>query len=406
MAPNDDDFDESKPDTISFLRDALEDDDDDDDGFGFGGGGGEEEVEEAPEQTVPNVQEALAAEDAEPPPSDATIIDFKIDAEEREKLKRLHEEAVREEEEQAAAEEAGEAEAEVEEEPVRSQDTLVQQLPDAEAPAATPPPPAPEVSYESYDSYEDEEEEKGGGLGKSVGIAAGIAALVAVAGWIVLGGGEDTGTAPPDKPPVAGPATTPDPKVEPEPDPEVATTPKPEPEPDPEVAATPEPEPKPEPQPNLPVPEVEVATTPEPEPEPEPTPEVTPEPTVTADPAKLAELEALADERFKKLSYSIPADKNAIVYYRQILELDPGHSLARERLDRIKDFFLDRAATAGAKDDLENVLFNVNKALLTAPGDPDLLQRAQQVQDLIDARASEAAGGGGETEGEGGEDEG
>ena len=63
----------------------------------------------------------------------------------------------------------------------------------------------------------------------------------------------------------------------------------------------------------------------------------------------LVQLLKEADSHFQAQQYLKPVNQNAFVLYRAVLTLEPGHELARERIDQMKAFYRDNGETYYAK---------------------------------------------------------
>jgi hypothetical protein len=70
----------------------------------------------------------------------------------------------------------------------------------------------------------------------------------------------------------------------------------------------------------------------------------------------LVQLLKEADAHFKAQQYLKPVNQNAFVLYQAVLTLEPGHKLARERIDQMKKFYADNGEAYFSKKEWAKAL--------------------------------------------------
>jgi pSer/pThr/pTyr-binding forkhead associated (FHA) protein len=96
---------------------------------------------------------------------------------------------------------------------------------------------------------------------------------------------------------------------------------------------------------------------------------------VKQDTSDISEFLRKADLHFQKKQYLTPASGNAYGYYSLVLERDPRNSIALNRIDSIKDFYVKGAGTLMSKGEFEKAADFYRRYLLIDPSSTDILNR-------------------------------
>ena len=91
---------------------------------------------------------------------------------------------------------------------------------------------------------------------------------------------------------------------------------------------------------------------------------------------------------FKEKRFTVPADDNALAYYRQVLEMDPDNPEARKGIESIAAWFENQARSAYQNEDYERALNNISKYREIKPSDND----AELMEWMIRGNLQYAAG--------------
>jgi hypothetical protein len=98
--------------------------------------------------------------------------------------------------------------------------------------------------------------------------------------------------------------------------------------------------------------------------------------------AELAE----GDRLFDRGQADEPAGKNALVHYRQALAIDPESAPAKQRVDRVVAYYVDRGNAARERDDPWAALENYRKASRVTGGkEPEVESRVREIETRLSA---------------------
>jgi serine/threonine protein kinase/formylglycine-generating enzyme required for sulfatase activity len=125
----------------------------------------------------------------------------------------------------------------------------------------------------------------------------------------------------------------------------------------------------------------------------EPEPEVVPEPAMAVAPTppseepddqeRIHEMLRRSQQQFAANRLTLPAGDNALESYREILAIDPANPEARAGIEAVRMRELVFAETAEDQGDLTRALSYYRKALLAAPGDPELARRVNSLEERV-----------------------
>jgi len=96
---------------------------------------------------------------------------------------------------------------------------------------------------------------------------------------------------------------------------------------------------------------------------------------VKKDTSDISEFLRKADLHFQKKQYLTPASGNAYGYYSLVLERDPRNSIALNRIDSIKDFYVKGAGRLMSKGEFEKAADFYRRYLLIDPSSTDIMNR-------------------------------